>query len=665
MIRKLIAVLFCVFTFSLMGVSTAAALDDPATPWNPTNEDCSVDGRIVTGGGKLCSVYDSVRNSVLGFKDAPDPQSPNAGAGDYFPTLRPTQAPDGSPFAPNGPTMFASSGLGGFLTTNFDTPGLSDVTLAASATTTNAAANSIETFSLMTTGGTTMLERYAYNPVDVMTFLAKFADAAGSIIKANVWLPFTGLGLLAATAVALTSSAIHGNTRATLWAVMWSVLVLGVSLLGLTQAVPAATYLQNATRDTVASLASSAPTGRQTGDEVNDNMNSNGVTGSRGVAVTNPYAASNAATDAVVRGVHYTGWCRRMFGTNSGPVADKYCPVMWEAQRYTFVEQARIDADTSEDGTVRKQIDEDKNKTWNTNAEEIKKKYPDVYAYMQGVGNRDTQALLELGFTLVANMFRIFASLLLLMGAVVFVGYLLAFAVATPFVVIARFGEATGRAILGGAMKGFLYAFIGGAASWLFTVWTQIALSPGVSTPWSFVLLLLGTCLFWSFVRPDRKLLSLVTFGGVSGVSKSGKWLGNKALNFLGASMIANHAADKIVEEEEVQHERAENFRKPEGPVYIPRNYGAIGGGSVVHEGVVMDKGSSVVPSGAGPEVYVPEYIEGEVIPDYKGTNVPPTPQNTTSWETANDVEFYVPPIQLDISVDVNSNAKNAGEDDE
>lgn len=592
-------------------------------------DDCSTASEVITGGNFLCGIFDSAANSVLGKKEAPTPESPDLSAGDYFPNLRPENAPDGSPFAENGPTMLASSGLGGFITDNYDQPGIGDPIAASAAVAATGTANLFNQLSLIVTGGVATIERYAYNPTDLLTFLSNFAESATELLRVKIWLPWTAVGLLAATLIMLLQHSVRGRVRSVLWGATWALIVLGIGGIAATQAVDAARYGINGVTSISAGLNDGIASGVQSGNIINDNLNGGGAQ-----VYTDPNAASDAATNAILKNIHFKSWCKQTFGSTTSKAAVEFCGPLWEAQRYTFFEAAQIDANPA----ARQDIDERKADDYNRIAEEALKVDPSAYENMQGLNDRSDDAALFFGYTLVANMFRVFAALLLMMAAVAFVGYCLAWLVASPILVIGGWGEDLGKALLSGAFKGFVYALGAAVGSWGFMLWTQLALTQ--STWFGFVLLLIGTVFFWSLLRPDKKLLALASFGRMNGASKSAKWILDKGLTMLGASWAASSAAEKVIDgqEEPNQETRAENYRRPyAGPVYVVAQ--------PVHEGVVLDKGTSVEPVTVNVDVHTPPIvIDGEVIST--GETVSESQTHSPSmddWDSSQDVDLYTP----------------------
>src|SRR3712207_4235190 len=96
-------------------------------------------------------------------------------------------------------------------------------------------------------------------------------------------------------------------------------------------------------------------------------------------------------------------------------------------------------------------------------------------------------------------------------------------------------GEGLGRGIISGAARAFIFASLAALGSWGWGLWCEFALAPGVSAWWSLVLLFIGLVVFWSLLRPEKKILSIVSAGHINGLGASSRWLVGKLATYVAA----------------------------------------------------------------------------------------------------------------------------------
>lgn len=74
-------------------------------------------------------------------------------------------------------------------------------------------------------------------------------------------------------------------------------------------------------------------------------------------------------------------------------------------------------------------------------------------------------------------------------------------------------------------------------------MYANAAMAPGMSAAWSLILLIIGSVLFWSILRPDKKMLSLFTMGRTSGASSMARFLRGMAMAVVAGRTAGSAAA--------------------------------------------------------------------------------------------------------------------------
>jgi hypothetical protein len=349
------------------------------------------------------------------------------------------------------------------------------------------------------------VDRRAWNPSWISTFLGDFADRATGLIEREVMVPFLFAGLAAASLIALWK--FHdGNVAGAAKAFGWVVFVLTLSWILLIAPTWAASTAQSGSAGLV-SVLSQGPN------------------------------ASDSATDRTAEAVHYQGWLRRTFGTENTAVATKYGPALLAAQRITWDEWRQVEGRPERLQALRAQ----KAESFKGIAEKVKAEDPGAYQWLTGAKDPSGIAMVEAAYAWAAAFFRLAADFLLLLSTLMLVVLCLAWLLGAP-VLVTPTGQALGVGMLNASARAVGYVLQAAIGSWLFGLYLQACLQPGQSTWWSALLLIVGTILAWTLIRPDRKALALATMGRVNGTGKLVRLLTGLAMAYVGGK-----AAGKVV----------------------------------------------------------------------------------------------------------------------
>lgn len=383
------------------------------------------------------------------------------------------------------------------------------------------------------TTATDAVEDRVWSPTWISTLLGNLADATVGQIEARVLLPLLGLGLLLCT-VMLTNRMRSGDTAGVAHASAWAVLVVLIASLVILRPTATSEGVQQGAGSIVAALHGGN---------------------------TDP---GTAATESVMEDVHYYGWLRRSFGTEESDTARRHGPAILSATRFTWDEWnrtnpalARDDGDRERRLETREELIEAKAKTFKDTAAIIEKEDPDAYRWLTGRHGSMGVAMYEWGFSLAANGFRLMAALLVVLCLLLLTILGLVWLLAAPWLVT-PYGEGMGRGLLDSTARCIGFAAVGALGSWLFTVLAGAIMTPGSSSWWSFALLALLTFSFWSIIRPDRKIVNLLSAGRVRG---NGTWT-RKA---IGRMMIYTGVAYGTKKAHEKAHHADDWVRKAPG----------------------------------------------------------------------------------------------------
>lgn len=380
-----------------------------------------------------------------------------------------------------------------------------------------------------TTAATDAVDRLAWSPTWVISLLGALAKAADGVISRQVILPFLGLGLIAAT-LSLMKFARRGRTDAVMSHVMWIGIVLVVGAFVTLAPTMVATSTQSGMGTVTAALHAD---GRTTIDP------------------------ASAATDTVLRTVHYNGWLNRTFGTSSSGTARQYGPrlladtrITWAQQQATDPSLATSDADRADRLLKRKALLQQKSDDFKKVADLVRRNDPSAYEWMTGKHGSSQAGAFEMGSAIIAAYFRLAVDVLMVLCVILLTLLGIVWLLASPWLVLPQ-GERMGRNLLDNTSRAVGYVVIAGLGSWLFSVYTDVVMQPGWPTWVSVFLLAVGSFVFWTALRPDRRALSLLTMGRVRGNGRFtrkviGAATGYALAGFVGGRTFMAAAGDEL-----------------------------------------------------------------------------------------------------------------------
>lgn len=429
--------------------------------------------------------------------------------------------------------IWSTGGFGGLRSYTYDLGCAIDPTSWVRVTNANTEAglaNWITSVSNAMTSLTDSVDRRAWQPGYVTTFLEDFATRAMGVVDASILVPMLGLGLVGATAL-LLYRAHDGNIGAVAGSIGWIMVVL-----------------------TTTSLLILAPL-----------ILSDGATAGGGMVATtlnNGANPSDAATNQIVKNVQYQGWLRRNFGSQDTLVAKRYGPDLLASTRISWAELDTINkARPSEQPKVRKALSDKKEKAFKDIAEKVKDEDPIAYKYLTGEESTSTETLLEVLFVLATCLFRLATAILMIACTITLVLLAIIWVVATPALVLppaGRFnGQEMGMGLVNSATRALGYVVAAVFGSWLFGIYLQACLAPGMSAWWSLGLLVLGSGIAWTVIRPDRKFLSIISLGRVNGYGYVGKMVYTAAIAYFTGRIAGRAAGEEVVESLEDEDEQA------------------------------------------------------------------------------------------------------------
>lgn len=459
--------------------------------------------------------------------EAPVPDSPVSGLPGFFMDQETLNAPKVS--NPADPYhLFNDSGFSGMQSNTYDlgcstNPENWGKTITAMSDT--GLSNKAVSVGQSATAMADAIDTRAWNPEWIITVLGDFAAKVMDVVVVRVVAPFFAAGLLIASIV-LINRGRTGNVAAVAGGVTWAVFVVIVVGILLSGPLRVATTAQSIGGAGVSTL----------------NNDENGQPG-------------RAATEQIMYAVHYQGWLRRTFGSSNSETAKFYGPQLLAASRITRAEYHATDPGrTTNDGKrltederegvlkQRKELLEAKAKEFERIAAAIKDNDPGTYRHLQGLGGASTGlGIIEGSSGVVASALRIAVDLLLILCVVVLVMLGVAWVIGAPWLVT-PWGEGLGRGLMAGTGRAAVFVIIAALGSWLFGLWIQVALAPGLSAWWSLVLLIIGTVVFWTLIRPDRKALNLITMGQMHGHSGTLK----KMALLAGGGVMLNRMNDVV-----------------------------------------------------------------------------------------------------------------------
>lgn len=446
----------------------------------------------------------------------------------------------------------------------------------AEANANNKVANAFIGVSSGITAITDSVDRRAWSPTWIIAFMGDFTERATESIKYSAVIPLLGIGLILSSVMLLIKFR-HGNMAGAASAVAWTIVVVTLSALVLAAPVMAAQTAQQAGATTISALNKGGP-------------------------------ASDAQTNRIVYNVMYQSWLRRTFGSENSTVAEVFGPRLLMSERITWSELDNINRlEKDKRPEALEKLREKKADDFKDIAAKIKEQDADAYRWLTGENDASGLALLEAAYSLVASFFRLAVDLLAITCVIMLTVMGMAWLIGSPWIVTPT-GQGMGLLLLNNSARGIGYIITAAIGSWVFGIYMLTAMQPGQSAWWSLLLLLLGTIVAWTMIRPDRKMLSLMTMGHVNGTGAVTRMLGRLLMAYVGGRVGGAAAARAVNEHDDEDEPAAEPERSEDQSAPSPRphiiyatadpapNYGAYAD-------------SHGIPAQA-------EYVEGEVIDD-------------------------------------------------
>lgn len=478
---------------------------------------------IVIGGDRAHAADTGIPFIDVCAKDAPYPALPTQG----LPGLvgeRPLKITnDSSP-----EHIWSTGGFGGLQAHPYDLGCALDPTSWAKITSANTDAtvsNGMAGVGQTVTSVTDSMDRRAWQPGYVLSFMKSFMDRALGTVELKILGPFIGVGILA-TAIMVLWRQRSGEVSAAAHNLGWVLFVLIVTSAILLSPLALASWTQRA---------------------------GNAVTG----AMNNNVNASDGATNAVVEAVHYQGWLRRTFGSADSDIAKQYGPAILASQRFTWTEfdtANRLKGKAR--GTYIDSLVKQKSTAFKDAAAHVKEEGPTEYRHLTGQEPGSSVTVLELLFAGGSSAFRAVVDLLVVICVMMLVILGGLWVVATPWLVTPK-GEQMGRGLIDNGIKAIVYVGQAALCAWGFTVFLQATMAPGMSAWWSLLLLLMGMSIFWIMLAPFHKMGSIISLGKMNGSGMLMKAIKAAALGYLTGRVAGAAAAKEVIEEQPKQSEDA------------------------------------------------------------------------------------------------------------
>lgn len=434
---------------------------------------------------------------------------------------------------------------------------------------------------------TDSVDRRSWQPGQIISFLSDFVSRVTGVIEVNIITPFLVLGVLVATSLLMWKS-FDGDVSGTAMNVGWIMVVLTVSTVLLVFPLMAAQSGQAAGGSVVAMLNGGA-------------------------------TPSDAATNQIVKNVEYQGWLRRNFGGDETEVGKTYGPDLLASTRVSWAELDSVRALPPKDqGKAMQAITERKAKEFKDIALKVKEADPTAYQYLTGSRSSSWEAVAEFLFVLASCTFRLLTALLMITATVTIVVLTIFWLVATPILVLPKVfrfsGQELGMTLINGMIRSVVIVLGAAVASWVFGIYLQAAIAPGLSLWFSLLMLIIGTGIAWAVLGPIAKFKEIVSLGKADGHSIVAKYLGSAALAYIGGRIGGKAAGKEIADqEEEAPQERlSEDVQEPKvvqatiynpEPAFVPERPTHVDGEAL--QGTVIP----ALPGGA------PVYERGETPP--------------------------------------------------
>jgi len=370
------------------------------------------------------------------------------------------------------------------------------------------------------------LDRRAWSPGWVLSFLDDFAQRATGQAMILLLLPYLGVSLALATALMLWRSR-QGDYNANAHGIGWIMVVLTISA-GII-----------ATPMLVSSLGAKAG-------------------GTVAATVNGGETASDAITNQLVMNVQYQGWLRRTFGNSESAVAKEYGPQLLASTRISWKELDSINAlPADEQGDAREKMSKAKAEKFKDVAAKIEDADPIAYRHLTGeqqVGPVET--IIEMVFVILACVMRVMLSVLMIACVISLTVISCIWVVATLALLLPPFrkwsGQRTGMALINSGVRSLLYVAEAIIGVWLYGLFLQACIAPGMNLAWSSLFLLLGTIIAWLAIAPIAKLKAILSLGRADKASFMAKAMKSLVMTGgagAGAALIGAWKVNKDSEE--------------------------------------------------------------------------------------------------------------------
>lgn len=443
---------------------------------------------------------------------------------------------------------------------------------------------------------TDSVDRRAWQPGFITSFLKDFASRATGVIEVEIVIPFLALGIILAVGLLLWRS--HGGEMgAAATGVGWIFVVITIT--GLILLTPL--------------LIST--TSQQVGGGLVGTLN-------------NGSSPSDAQTNQIVKNVQYQSWLRRNFGSTDTAVGTTYGPDLLASTRVSWAEMDAIEAlPLDRQSAAREALTEKKAEQFKAIAAKIKEADSTAYKYLTGEESSSVGAAADLAFVVAGNAMRLMVALLMITATLTIFLLGIIWTVATPVLILPRIGRFTGQEmgmnLINGAVRAVAIVMVAAVGSWLFGVFLQAALAAPTMW-WSLLLLIIGTGIAWAVIGPIEKFKAIVTLGRSDGRSILARYLGGLAMAYVGGRIGGRAAGREINEhdDEPVVERLSEDTPSPKvvyANVYTPtapfrpEQPTTVDAeplqGKVVHTlptGPAYERGPAAPPDAAGASPYEP-----------------------------------------------------------
>lgn len=371
---------------------------------------------------------------------------------------------------------------------------------------------------------TDSVDRRAWSPGWIMSFLGDFAERATGVVNTAILIPIFASAVIVAVVILLLR-AHHGDISSSATNVGWIFVVLTITSLLMLSPLIAQQAGQYAGGTAVALL-------------------NNG---------SNP---TDAATNQIVKNVQYQGWLRRNFGSVETPSAAVYGPRLLASTRVSWAEMDTINAlPSKEQADAREALTQKKAKQFKDIAAKVKDADPTAYRYLTGEQLSSGESLVEVLTSFAGNGIRLAVAILMLTCQIMLVLLAIFWVILTVVLIQPKIGRLDGRSLgmglINNGIQALGYVLIAALGSWLFGIYLQACMAPGISLWWSLLLLIIGTGIAWVAIGPIAKFKAIVSFGKADGASLIGKLVKTYAMAYIGGRVAGRTIAEADDEEQE------------------------------------------------------------------------------------------------------------------